>query len=613
MNYLRQLLRKRAVVLQQPRSYRPVLESLEERWLLSGGFAEVILVSDVPGLASVTNPNMVNPWGISFSPTGPFWIAENGTGASDLFDGRGQPVPLVVTIPQGDQSPSSPTGTVFNAGSGFVISESGFSAPSRFLFANENGTIAGWSELVNPTNALLVIDNSASGAVYTGLALGTDSSGVDLLYTTDFSHGTVDVFNQEFRPVIRPGAFQDPNLPSGYAPFNIQNIANLLFVSYAKQSNDPADDMPGRGNGFIDVYQLDGSFVRRFTSEGALDSPWGLALAPASFGQFGGALLVGNNGDGLINAYDMKSGDFLGELRDTNNVPIAIPNLWALAFGNDHAGGNAETLFFAAGTDDDLHGFFGAIQAPGRVGTDTAGSGVFDPNGPGEPGDYPLPPTRGPETLFRPVNIPNVDLQPLKSSSLVLVPTLSGISPLVLSSDLSVRAGPTNSSSFAVTDLSGLHTPDAPIAVSPSAPFRVSGGFGFDAAPQLDVLDFDISSEGDKTREHADLWILFLSNWMTAERDAGTYRILNDSISGLASQSEKVQPQLPVQSDENLSLAVAENPATLGKDYSAQNAPECTKGIRWSDLMHFAFIMSFPILSGYWLRLHKSKIAITRK
>jgi uncharacterized protein (TIGR03118 family) len=390
----------------------------------AGGFAQVNLASDVPGLAHVTDPNLVNPWGVAFSPTGPFWFADNGSGVSDLLDGRGQPVPLVVTIPSAARAAGTPTGTAFNGGPGFRISENGLPAPSRFLFATEDGTISGWTAL-EPTHALLAVDNSASGAVYTGLTLGADPAGHSFLYAADFSHGTIDVFDQDFRPVVRP--FQDPHLPPAFAPFNIKNINNLLFVTYAQRDEDGREDVAGAGHGFIDVYDTDGRLVRRFASGGALNSPWGLALAPAAFAPFGGALLVANDGDGHINAFDPGSGSFLGELTDDDGTPIAIPNLWALTFGNGHAGGDSETLFFAAGVAYDEHGLFGAIQAPGRRGADTAGSGGFDPNAPGEPGDYPLPPSGGPG--FRAGSedppIPISDLLPLRGSPLALVPTLS--------------------------------------------------------------------------------------------------------------------------------------------------------------------------------------------
>src|SRR5438132_2212593 len=416
---------KAASGLQRP--YRPVVECLEDRCLLSGGYAQVNLVSDVPGLARVTDPNLINPWGIAFSPTGPFWFANNRSGVSDLLDGRGQPVPLVVTVPSPATAGGTPTGTVFNGRSGFAIAENSVSAPSRFLFTTEDGTISGWSAVVDPSRALLAVDNSSTGAVYKGLALATDPAGRSLLYAADFRRGTIDVFDQDFKPVARPGSFQDANLPDGFAPFNIQNINDRLFVTYAQQNEARHDDVAGGGQGFIDVYDTGGNLLRRFASQGALNAPWGLALAPPGFGPFGGSLLIGNAGDGHINAYDMGSGAFLGPLADDNGVPLAIPTLWALTFGNGHEGGAADTLFFAAGVNYEQHGLFGAIQAPQRRGADTAGPGAFDPDAPGEAGDYPLPPRNGPalQETGQDARLPTAVLLPLTESSLLLVPTLS--------------------------------------------------------------------------------------------------------------------------------------------------------------------------------------------
>ena len=411
---------------QRQRRCRPTLEALEDRHLPAVGFGVVNLASDVPGLARTTDPNVVNPWGIAFSPTGPFWLADNGSGVSDIFDGGGGPFALVVTVPQG----STPTGVVFNGGPGFAVSENGIAAPSRFLFATEAGTIAGWTAVVDPTHALLTVDDSASGAVFTGITLAINA-GRSFLYAADFSHQAIDVFDQQFRPVLDPGAFRDPAIPAGYAPFNIENMDGLLYVTYAERDADGHDDVPGVGHGYIDVYNTAGSLLRRFASQGPLDSPWGLALAPAGFGPLSGALLVGNNGDGHISAFDPHSGAFLGQLTDDAGAPIAIPYLWSLTFGNGHVGGDANALFFAAGVDDGAHGLFGAIQAPARRGTDTAGTGIFDPHAPGEPGDYPLPPRAGPalssDSAVRPD--PVVDFLPMARSSLVLVPTLSPAAP----------------------------------------------------------------------------------------------------------------------------------------------------------------------------------------
>jgi uncharacterized protein (TIGR03118 family) len=427
---LRLSFRKSRPTSNGPRPYRPVLEQLEDRCLLAGGFAQVNLASDLPGLAPSTDPNLVNPWGIAFSPTGPFWFANNGSSVSDLLDGRGQAVPLVVAVPSPAGAGSTPTGVVFNGGTGFVISESGASAPSRFLFGTEDGTISGWTSAVDPFRALLAVDNSSTGAVYKGLALATDPTGRSFLYAADFSHGTIDVFDQDFRPVVRPGSFQDSNLPNGFAPFNVRNINNLLFVAYAHQDETGRNEVAGAGQGFLDVYNTGGTLVRRLASQGVLNSPWGLALAPAGFGPFGGALLVGNTGDGRINAFDPTSGSFLGALAGGNGNPIAIPTLWALTFGNDHEGGAPDMLFFTAGVDYEQHGLFGAIQSPQRKGMDTAGAGTFDPNAPGESGDYPLPPRSGPALHENGADsrFMAAVLLPVRESSIVLIPTLSTIS-----------------------------------------------------------------------------------------------------------------------------------------------------------------------------------------
>jgi uncharacterized protein (TIGR03118 family) len=401
---------------------------LEDRCLLSAGYVQTNLASDLPGVARVTDPHLINPWGISFSPSGPFWFGENGSGASDLLDGNARLLPLVVSVPSDSFGPGSPTGTVFNGGPGFTISEAGRSGPSIFLFAGEDGTLSGWNGEVDSAHALLVSDNSSIGAVYKGLGLARSSSGQSYLYAADFGRGTIDVFDEGFQPVHSPHAFQDATIPAGYAPFNVQNINNLLFVTYARRSGNWVDDAPGAGHGVIDVYSADGSLVRRFASGGVLNSPWGLALAPNDFGPFSGDLLVGNTGDGYINAFDPQSGAFLGSLTDTRGTPITIPHLWGLSFGNGHVAGAANALFFTAGLDDEQHGLFGAIQfsGGGPVGT-TAGDGVFNPTAPGEALEYPLPPENGP-TLQGTSTAPtrsSVVLLPVGDSALVLAPTLS--------------------------------------------------------------------------------------------------------------------------------------------------------------------------------------------
>ncbi len=408
---------------------RLFVESLEDRCLLSAGYTVVPLASDVPALAPATDPSLVNPWGISYSPTGPFWFSDNGTGASDLLDGSGNGFDLAVSIPPA-QGPSAgtPTGTVFNPGPGFLVSNNGVSGSSQFLFATEDGTISGWAPDVNLTHAILAVNNSAQGANYKGLALATDNSGNSFLYAADFGTGTVDMFNDNFQPVIQPGAFQDLSLPSQYAPFNIEEIGNQLYVSYAQQDALHHDQVNGAGNGFIDVFSLHGDLIRRFASGGTLDSPWGMTQAPAGFGQFGGDLLVGNAGDGHISAFDPNTGAYQGQLAGNAGQPLALGTLWSLKFGNGYMGGDANTLFFATGFDDESHGLFGAIQSPNNKGSHTAGLGGFDPNVPGERSDYPIPPRIGPDLgAVGGVSAPVSVLLPLNDSSLALAPTLFAV------------------------------------------------------------------------------------------------------------------------------------------------------------------------------------------
>lgn len=373
---------------------KPSLEALEDRCLLSTSFTQINLDSDVPGLARVTDPNLVNPWGIAFSPTGAFWFGDNGTSVSDVVDGNGQLLPVVVSVPGANGSAGMPTGTVYNGSTGFRIAANGVSGPAHFLFATEDGTISAWNPQVDNAHAFIMIDNSAQGAEYKGLATAKGTDGKSYLYAADFGRGEIDVFDQNFAQVTTAGSFSDPNLPAGFAPFNVQNINGQLFVTYAKKDTTGDDDAPGPGNGFIDVFSPSGSLVERLASGGSLDSPWGMAVAPQSFGSLGGALLVGNNGDGHINAYNLTSGAYLGQLTDNTGNPLVLDGLWGLTVGNDHLAGNSQTLFFAAGIDWEQHGLFGAIRNSQAGQSVTAGTLPYDPNSDGD--DYPLPPARGP-------------------------------------------------------------------------------------------------------------------------------------------------------------------------------------------------------------------------
>ncbi|HLW03817.1 MAG TPA: TIGR03118 family protein [Ktedonobacterales bacterium] len=352
-------------------------------------FEQTNLVSDIKGLARVFDPNLVNPWGIVAVPNdGPFWIADNGTGLSTVYDGRGNPfppkTPLVVTIPPPSNAPqgatAAPTGIVLNTADpdDVVVSKNGKSGPARFLFATEDGTISGWNPNVDPTNAILKVDNAntTSGPVYKGLAEGSNRSG-DFLFATNFRFGRVDVFNSRFKLV---SFFTDPQLANDcpiagppkqcFAPFGIRNIGGKLFVTFALQDSKHHDDVNGAGNGFVDIFSTRGKLLRRLIAHGPaqspLDSPWGLVLAPDHFGRFSGDLLVGNFGafktgkNPSINAFDLN-GNFQGNLKDETGHPISIDGLWGLNFGDDVLHADPHALYFTAGINDEADGLFGKL------------------------------------------------------------------------------------------------------------------------------------------------------------------------------------------------------------------------------------------------------------
>jgi uncharacterized protein (TIGR03118 family) len=366
----------------------PALEGLEQRWLLNAGpgFVATNLVSDIPGLAPHTDPAVVNPWGFTESPRGDFLLSDNGTGTAALFAADGTPLGAPIVIPPPAGSPpgttAAPTGQVANATPGFVISEGGRSAPAANLFSTEDGTIAGFNSAVDPSKAIIGADQSASGAVYKGLAMGS-AGGANYLYATDFHNGTVDVFDTNFAlHTFSANQFTDPNPPAGFAPFGVKNINGTLFVTYAKQDDDRHDDVAGPGNGFIDEFDTSGQFLTRFASGTAaggtltaLNSPFGMAVAPAGFGNFGGDLLVGNFGDSHVSAFDLKTGRFRGQLQDTDGQPLVLnggvpgpdtKGLWGIAFGNGQGGAGRRTLFFASGPNDESDGVFGMVNMAGR-------------------------------------------------------------------------------------------------------------------------------------------------------------------------------------------------------------------------------------------------------
>ncbi|MEO7010327.1 MAG: TIGR03118 family protein [Caldimonas sp.] len=331
------------------------------------GFVATSLITDVatsanPYASSNTDAHLVNSWGIAFNPEGFVWVANAGTSTSTLYDGNGVAQSLVVTIPPGSAGSASPTGIVFNGGSGFAVSQGGVTAASVFIFVGEAGTVSGWAPSVNATTAIRVVDGGAASKIYKGAALATTANG-PLLYAIDFHHGTVDVFDSNFAPVAVAGGFVDTTLPAGYAPFGIQAVGNLIYVAYAMQDAQARNPVAGAGLGAVDTFDTAGRLVMHLVAPGgALDAPWGIALAPASFGAFGNALLIGNFGDGTTDAFEPSTGKALGKLTGANANPIKVDGLWGLAFGNGINAQPANTLFFAAGPADEAHGVYGRID-----------------------------------------------------------------------------------------------------------------------------------------------------------------------------------------------------------------------------------------------------------
>jgi uncharacterized protein (TIGR03118 family) len=317
------------------------------------------LVSNGSVPADHVDANLLNPWGIAFNPAGFSWVADNHSGKSTLYDGLGNPQSLVVTVPPADPASGgtgSPTGIVYSGTSDFVVSNGTASGPSRFIFVSEDGAITGWAPNVDLNNAILV--SASPKAIYKGLAIANASTGVRL-YATDFHHGRVDMFDGAFGAVSIPGSFVDPRMPHHMAPFGIQALGDRIYVTYATQDADREDDLPGRG--IVDVFDLDGKFIKRGAAQAGLNAPWGVAMAPADFGRFSNALLVANFGDGTISAFDSHS-LYLGRLRDANDKQIRIPGLWGIQFGNGLFSQPTNTLFFAAGPNDENDGVYGSIS-----------------------------------------------------------------------------------------------------------------------------------------------------------------------------------------------------------------------------------------------------------
>jgi len=322
-----------------------------------GNYVANALVSDTAATQALHHDaNLVNAWGLAFNPQGFSWIANAGTGTSTLYDGNGAPQPLVVTLNQG-----SPAGIVFNGStSSFTISQNAKTGPAPFIFATLQGQISAWAPTVDGTHSFTIVDESTSGDVYTGLAISTGTT--NRLYAADFAHGDISVFDGSFAPVTTAGGFVDPTLPAGYAPFGIQQIGGKIYVAYA-QPDPVTHEKTGAGLGLVDVFDLQGNLLTHLIpTGGALNAPWGLAIAPANFGKFSNMLLVGNFGDGKINAYDPATGTMAGTVSNNDGSAIVVPGLWALQFGNDLNSQPSNTLFYTAGPGNEQHGLYGRID-----------------------------------------------------------------------------------------------------------------------------------------------------------------------------------------------------------------------------------------------------------
>lgn len=313
----------------------------------AAGYTAKILVSDQAGKAPVTDPNLVNAWGLAQAPGGPAWVSDNGTNLSTVYNRTtGAISNIVVNIPLG-----FPTGMVFTPSSlGFTITENGVSGPAAFIFDTESGAIEGWSSSVDGANAVIAVDNSGAGAVYKGLAVDNSAG---LLYAANFAQNKVEVYNNQFQLVK---SFTDKSLPKRYAPFNVVDIGGTLYVSFAERDKAHHDEIDGPGLGYVDTFDTNGKLLKHLIAQGPLNAPWGMAMAPASFGAFSGDLLVGNFGDGWINVFDPSTGTQLGSLMNAKGSPIVISGLWAL-----DSGPGSNQVNYSAGPKKESHGAFGII------------------------------------------------------------------------------------------------------------------------------------------------------------------------------------------------------------------------------------------------------------
>jgi uncharacterized protein (TIGR03118 family) len=334
------------------------------------------LVSDGFVPADNLDPHLINAWGIVFGPTNPVW--DQGSGVATLYDGLGHSFPpppqgpLVLNIPKApNHGPATgPTDIVFNDSTGFVVEAGSASGPARFVFATLDGLIAGWAPNVDLHNAIVAVP--ASVGTFTGLALANNGIGM-FLYVADIRNARIAAFDSNFHPATLSGSFADPAIPPGFGPYGIHNIDRDLYVTYARQDRTFA-----KGLGFVNVFHANGNLIRRVASRGKLNGPWAVALAPAAFGKFSNHLLVGNFGDGTIDAFDPATGKFRGQLKGTDRQPLKIDGLWALRFGNGLLDQPADVLFFSAGPGNERHGLYGNITAVAATGQEDDGDNDDD-------------------------------------------------------------------------------------------------------------------------------------------------------------------------------------------------------------------------------------------
>jgi len=324
--------------------------------LFADSFVQTNLVSDIPGMANVTDPDLKNPWGMAFSATSPFWISNQGSANSTLYNGAGVKQALTVTVPPTSPPPTGPTGQVFAGLAGnFLLGGN----PSSFIFSTLAGTIDAWN---GGTTATVVA--TTTGAVYTGLALANNGT-ANFLYAANFVvGGGINVFDSSFAPTTLAGSFKDTALPDGYAPYNIAAVGGKLYVEYGEVNPATGRPVTGAGLGYVDVFDTNGNFLQRLISKGSLNVPWGIAVAPNGFGNLGGDLLVGNFGNGEVNAFDPTTGAFVETLSDTSGRPIVNSGLWELKFRtNGGSSSNPNALYFDAGINGEADGLFGYIQS----------------------------------------------------------------------------------------------------------------------------------------------------------------------------------------------------------------------------------------------------------